>query len=104
MRCAYCKKEIRQDPYQGEMGKAYNVRWGGSFATVHIHFECLPELIGDYMTYKYVHEPTWAAYRQGVTEASGLKEEKPCAMTPMNDARYTEQVKEVLKKANAGEF
>lgn len=104
MKCAYCRQKIRIDPYQGAEGRSYDIRWGGSFATVHVHDSCLPRLVGDYMTYKHVLEPTWKAYRQGVTEASGLKEESPHIMTPMNDAQYAEQVKEALKKANAGEF
>ena len=50
MRCAYCGKEMRYDPYQGLEGVKHTVRINGVECEVEMHCDCVDACIGEFLS------------------------------------------------------
>lgn len=50
MKCAYCGKEMRYDPYQGLEGVEHTVILYGAECTVKMHRACVDACIGGYLS------------------------------------------------------
>lgn len=50
MKCAYCGKELRQDPYQGSEGVEHTVTINGVECKIRMHVGCIDKCIGELLT------------------------------------------------------
>lgn len=50
MKCAYCGKEMRYDPYQGLEGVKHTVVINNVECEVEMHCNCVNACIGEYLT------------------------------------------------------
>lgn len=50
MKCAFCHKEIRVDPYQGPEGMEYDVNINGIECSIRLHTECINGVLSAYLS------------------------------------------------------
>ena len=52
MRCAYCQQPCKVDAYHNDDYEEYDVSINGTDITVYIHNECLPKILGQWISDK----------------------------------------------------